>query len=169
MAGEAGELNRLRAGISFQREERISALPSAEAVLGLPLQIAEHELVCRIGGGSYGEVWLARSVLGTYRAVKIVPRRSFEQNESLDRELKGLQKFEPISRTHDGLVDILQVGQTEDNLYYIMELADSGDGGNRNAAGWTPSSYIPRTLRLDLTQRGWLPAGRVSQTAPGRA
>ena len=31
--------------------------------------IPDHQLLRRIGGGSYGEVWLARSVMGTYRAV----------------------------------------------------------------------------------------------------
>jgi hypothetical protein len=31
-------------------------------------------LIRRIGQGSYGEVWLARNVMGTYRAVKIVYR-----------------------------------------------------------------------------------------------
>jgi hypothetical protein len=37
-----------------------------------PPHIPDHELLRRIGGGSYGEVWLARSVMGTFRAVKIV-------------------------------------------------------------------------------------------------
>src|SRR5207249_8563809 len=36
--------------------------------------IPDHELLRCIGGGSYGEVWLARNVLGDYRAVKVIYR-----------------------------------------------------------------------------------------------
>ena len=43
-----------------------------------PAEIRDHELIRRIGQGSYGEVWLARNVMGTYRAVKIVYRAAFE-------------------------------------------------------------------------------------------
>jgi hypothetical protein len=34
--------------------------------------IPDLELLRCIGQGSYGEVWLARNILGTYRAVKII-------------------------------------------------------------------------------------------------
>jgi hypothetical protein len=37
-----------------------------------PPDIPEHELLRRIGAGSYGEVWLTRSVTGAHRAVKII-------------------------------------------------------------------------------------------------
>ena len=40
--------------------------------------IPDHELLKKIGGGSYGEVWLAKSKLGTYRAVKLVYRKTFD-------------------------------------------------------------------------------------------
>src|SRR5216117_2896494 len=40
--------------------------------------IPDHDLLRRIGEGSYGEVWLARNKLGTLRAVKVVYRRTFE-------------------------------------------------------------------------------------------
>ena len=42
-----------------------------------PADIRDHELIRRIGQGSYGEVWLARNVMGTYRAVKIVYRERY--------------------------------------------------------------------------------------------
>src|SRR6267378_1751515 len=90
-----------------------------------PPQIPDHTLLRRIGRGSYGEVWLARNVMGTYRAVKIIDARNFEDPRPFDREFHGIQKFEPISRSHDGLVDILQVGGTVEYFYYVMELADS--------------------------------------------
>ena len=60
-----------------------------------PPEIPDHELLHRIGGGSYGEVWLARNVMGTYRAVKIIYRRAFEHERPFDREFDGIRKFEP--------------------------------------------------------------------------
>jgi hypothetical protein len=37
-----------------------------------PPVVPDHELIRIIGGGSGGEVWLARNVLGMCRAVKVV-------------------------------------------------------------------------------------------------
>ena len=47
------------------------------------VNIPDHELLSCIGRGSYGEVWLARNVMGTYRAVKIVYRAAFEHARPL--------------------------------------------------------------------------------------
>jgi hypothetical protein len=41
-----------------------------------------------------------------------------------EREFNGIKKFEPISRSHDGFVDILQVVAPRTAFYYVMELAD---------------------------------------------
>src|SRR5713101_2882327 len=137
-----------------------------------PPQVPDHQLLRRIGGGSYGEVWLARSIMGTYRAVKIVYRRSFEHDRPYAREFEGIQKFEPISRSHAGLMEILHVGRndSEGYFYYVMELADaaeprSADGLQAGAANpddprlapLDPRSYVPRTLAYDLSQRARLP------------
>jgi hypothetical protein len=59
---------------------RIPTLPQLQA---LAVEIRDHELIRCIGPGSYGEVWLARNVMGTYRAVKIVYRAAFERTQSL--------------------------------------------------------------------------------------
>ncbi len=99
-----------------------------------------------IGSGSGGQVWLARNALGTYRAVKIVSEKSFKHRRPFERELHGILRFEPISRLHDGLVDILQVGQNPDAgcFYYVMELADDIVTGQNIQ----PEGYQPRTLAL---------------------
>src|SRR5450755_2538249 len=100
--------------------------------------VPDHELLRLIGRGAYGEVWLARNAIGTLRAVKIVHRQSFERTEYFEREFKGLLKFEPISRSHEGLVHVLQIGRrdAEGYFFYVMELADAvrprgEDGGLR--------------------------------------
>src|SRR5437879_13397515 len=97
------------------------------------LSVPDHELLLLISHGAYGEVWLARNALGAYRAVKVVYRKDFEDSRPFEREFSGIQKFEPISRSHEGLVNILQVGRHEDYFYYVMELADaaSADCGVR--------------------------------------
>src|SRR6266481_1729662 len=139
-----------------------------------PPPIPDHEMLRCIGRGSYGEVWLARSVMGTFRAVKVVHRHRFEDVRPFERELSGIQKFEPISRSHDGLVDILQIGRNDraGYFYYIMELADAladeseqvgkceSENGARSlahSATFSPAKYTPRTLREEINQRGRLP------------
>ena len=92
----------------------------------MPPRVPDHELIHRIGGGSYGEVWLAKNAVGTLRAVKVVRRASFKSERPYEREFSGMLKFEPVSRSHEGLMDILQVGRNdaEGYFYYVMELAD---------------------------------------------
>ena len=137
-----------------------------------PPLIPDHELLRRIGLGSYGEVWLARNVMGTHRAVKVVYRDTFDNARPFEREVSGIQKFEPVSRSHDGLVDVLQIGRNDaaGYFYYVMELADDagreqekgGEGERENLlpAGFPPFSparYTPRTLATELETRGRLP------------
>jgi serine/threonine protein kinase/TolB-like protein len=105
-----------------------------------PPRIPDHDLLELIGRGSYGLVWLARNRLGTLRAVKIVSREAFEDRKPFEREFKGIQRFEPVSRTHEGLVDILQVGGTDEYFYYVMELAD-------------PASNAAAVRRLEVGDR----------------
>jgi len=70
-------------------------------------------LLKRIGSGSYGEVWLARNVLGEFRAMKIVYRATFEDERPFEREFEGIRRFEPISRSHPSQLNILHVGRSE--------------------------------------------------------
>jgi serine/threonine protein kinase len=122
--------------------------------------IPDYELLRLIASGAYGKVWLARNVVGTLRAVKIVRRNTHESSESFDREFKGLQKFDPVSRAHEGLVDILTLGLLEDGagFYYVMELADNAGESEEDS---NYGAYTARTLRADLKRRSALPADEV--------
>ncbi len=117
--------------------------------------VPEHELLRLIGSGSSGQVWLAKNALGSYRAVKIVQAQMFKHQRAFEREFNGILKFEPVSRLHDGLVDVLQVGRNEAAGYFycVMELADDVVTGSRIH----PPTYAPRTLGHDQVRLERLP------------
>jgi len=110
--------------------------------------IPDHEMLGIIGRGGYGEIWLARSLTGALRAVKVVYRDSFESERTFNREFEGMSAFEPISRAHDGFVDILHVGRSVAGgfFYYVMELADDQVSG----AEIEITRYAPKTLKAEL-------------------
>src|SRR5438876_7091822 len=81
-------------------------------------------------------------------AVKIVYRSAFEHARPFEREFNGIQKFEPLSRSHDGFVDILQIGRTDEYFYYVMELADDVVAGQQIE----PDRYQPKTLTAGFWQ-----------------
>jgi serine/threonine protein kinase len=118
-------------------------------------KVPDHELIRLIGSGSSGQVWLARNALGSYRAVKIVQEQVFKHRRPFEREFNGILKFEPVSRLHDGLVDILQVGRNEAAGYFycVMELADDVLIGPTIL----PATYSPRTLEQDKARLKQLP------------
>lgn len=154
--------------------------PPLQSVRDSPPAIPDHELIRRIGQGAYGEVWLARNALGTWRAVKIVYRDNFKDARPYEREFAGIRRFEPLSRSNEGFVDILQVGRDDPGgwFYYVMELADAAephlkgeDGRSKMEDGigasdvqrhypssiFNPRDYQSRTLARDLHHRGRLP------------
>src|ERR1044071_8824283 len=116
-------------------------------------QVPDHELLGCIGRGSYGEVWLGRNIMGTYRAVKVVYRCSFDHDRPFEREFEGIRRFEPVSRTHESQLNLLHMGRADGYFYYVMELGD--DQGN--AQQIDPGLYVPRTLRSELHLHGRLP------------
>ncbi|MCU0795272.1 MAG: bifunctional serine/threonine-protein kinase/formylglycine-generating enzyme family protein [Akkermansiaceae bacterium] len=115
--------------------------------------IPDHEVLRRVGGGAYGEVWLARGVTGALRAVKVLWREDFEDERSFEREFEGILKYEPISRDHPGLVNVLHVGRStgaQQFYYYVMELGDDIVTG----CDINPIEYEARTLRSDIKRAG---------------
>jgi hypothetical protein len=117
--------------------------------------IGDHELIRSIGKGAYGEVWLGKSLVGIYRAVKVVYRRSFQHAAPFEREFRGLKKFAPVSMSYGGFVQILHVGKNdrEGYFYYIMELGDDEITGPEIK----PESYSAKNLAKELKKRGGLP------------
>jgi tetratricopeptide (TPR) repeat protein len=149
--------------------------PALNRIPGPAPQIPDHEMMRCIGQGSYGEVWLARNAVGTWRAVKVVYRQNFKDPRPYEREFTGIQSYEPISRSNEGLIDVLQIGRNDaaGYFYYIMELADAADPDetadelaakpDRNEKvtvpegnGFDPDSYAPKTLSRVIQQRGLL-------------
>jgi WD40 repeat protein len=141
-----------------------------------PPVIPDHVLLRSIGSGAYGEVWLARNVMGTPRAVKVIWRRQFQSARPFEREFAGIERYEPVSRSSGGLVHVLHVGRNdaEGFFYYVMELADDAaaspdaadDGSSDHHEVPQPrssspalqdlASYSPRTVRADLKRLGRL-------------
>ena len=117
--------------------------------------IPDYQMVRKIGEGAYGEIWLGISVTGVYRAIKFIRRDKFEHERPYEREFNGIKQYEPVSREHEGLVDILHIGRNEEKgyFYYVMELADDQHTGQEI----DPATYKPKTLRSELTARENLP------------
>src|SRR5215510_360773 len=139
-----------------------------------PPPIPNHEIIGRVGGGSYGEVWLARSITGALRAVKVIWRSHFSSERPYEREFRGIVRFEPISRSHPGVVNVLHVGRDDAAgcFFYVMELADAVSSfefqvprsiatGQLRTRHPELGTYAPRTLASDLKLRGRLAVADV--------
>ena len=103
-------------------------------------------LLREIGRGAYGEVWLARTVTGHLRAVKIIHPQP-EDAKAVQREFDGVKTCQDIARASPGLLEILHVGRMPDGgFYYVMPAAD--DFGSK--PGRDNSDYVPHTLRAEI-------------------
>lgn len=155
---------------------------SAELLELTPPTVADHELIRIIGSGAYGDVWLARNIMGVYRAVKIIYRARFNSDRPYEREYAGIERFEPISRSHESQVNILHIGRANGCFFYVMELADPVESvkrtpsespqidtkpstpgttnGSSHATRTVPIAadvYQPRTMRSEFKLHGRLP------------
>lgn len=133
---------------SFAARRRARRRPA-----GMQPVVPDHTILREIGTGAYGEVWLARSVTGAYRAVKVVWAEDFPTQELFFREFEGILNYEPVARGLAGMVHILHVGRHGGEFphyFYVMELADDAYTG----AHIDPQNYVPRTLQSDRNLYG---------------
>lgn len=122
-------------------------------------RIPDYELIRLIGGGSYGDVWLARGITGAFRAVKIVWRDRFPNPRPFAREFEGITRFAAVSLREPSQLALLHAGRDDaaGMFYYVMELADDAEHGRVV----DPATYRPLTLREVQSRRGRLPVGEV--------
>lgn len=122
--------------------------------------IPHYELMLKIGGGSHGDVWLARDMMGAYRAIKIVWRDRFGDAGSYLREFEGIRRFAAVSLLEPSQLGLLDAGRgpSNDFFYYVMELADDVERGSNI----DPRTYVPLTLRELRLRRGRLPAAEAA-------
>jgi serine/threonine protein kinase len=132
----------------------------------IPPVIADYRLLALIGQGSYGDVWLAQGLTGPLRAIKVVWRHRFADDDPYLRELLGLQHFAAVSLLESGQLALLHVGQNERAgfFYYVMEAADDAGGGPID-----PRTYTPNTLSRALRRRKRIPAPQTLAIAASLA
>ena len=129
-------------------------------------QIPDYDLLRRIGEGAYGEVWLARGLTGIFRAVKIVWRDRFEDDEPFEREFHGVKESMTVLQ-EPGQLGLHHVGQGENErfFYYVMDLADDTSSGQTI----DPARYVPLTLKEMKRTRSRLPVGECVKIGAGIA
>ncbi len=135
-----------------QHATRVSTppLPKTETKSIIPA-VPDLVLSRCIGRGGCGEVWLARSLVDVWRAVKIVKADTDSAREIFERELRGVRHVAALSLQHPGLVPILQVGldHSTGSLYYVMQAADDASGSTEIKE----DTYEPRNLQTVLRTR----------------
>jgi len=151
---ERAEVTPAMESVSEPSARAAQAAGNSATTLGRP-EIPDHELIRCIGEGAYGQVWIARNAVGIYHAVKVVYQNRFPIQEPYERALRGIRKFMPVSRSHEGFVHILHVGRNEPSgfFFYIMEAGDDQQAGQQI----DPATYVPRTLAGELKRRESLP------------
>jgi len=91
-------------------------------------EIGKYTIVKRIGKGGMGEVYLAKhKTLGTYRALKVLPKEILEENSKfLERFLREAKLASEIR--HPNVVGVMDV-ETDSSAgvpYIVMEYIDGG-------------------------------------------
>lgn len=115
------------------------------------VSVPDYQLIVKCGRGSFGDVYVARSLSGSLVALKVI-----EKNNYSVKEFNGLKYY--CSRCVDSpfLIKIFHTGETESFFYYTMELADNfGDDDN----------YIPETLANRLINEKRLSPHAVRELA----
>jgi len=115
-------------------------------------KIDKYTLLCPIGRGGFGQVFLAERNDGKHVAFKVVSLIG----ENGDRELQAIESYKKCPKS-EVLLDIYDIVIPEDHekFYYTMELAD-------NLLGEESRDYVPATLAEVLRRDEKL---NVSQTS----
>lgn len=110
-------------------------------------EIPNFDLIKRIGEGSYGQVWIAKDLLGNSFAAKVFPNGD---DESLtNQEWQGIESYRAISLRHPELLSIYHIGKTSSLCYYIMDLADPIDPHSQEFFPKTLSNLIKRNHHFE--------------------
>lgn len=99
-------------------------------------KIDKYTLLCPIGRGGFGQVFLAERNDGKHVAFKVVSLIG----ETGDRELQAIESYKKCPKC-EALLDIydIVIQNDDDRFYYTMELAD-------NLLGEESRDYVPATL-----------------------
>ena len=116
-----------------------------------PITVPDYQLIAKCGRGSYGDVYVARSLSGSLVALKIIEKNSYSA-----KEFNGLKYYCSRCANSPYLIKIFHTGEMESFFYYTMELADNL-GSNDN--------YVSATLGTRLLKEKRLPPHKVYELA----
>lgn len=110
---------------SFLVATALKASADGQPELGVEQRIGSYQLVCEIGHGGMGTVYLADRADAQYRkrvAIKLIKRGM--DSESILRRFKNERQI-LASLDHPNIARLLDAGTTEDGLpYFVMEYVD---------------------------------------------
>ena len=121
-----------------------------------PPAVPDYDLICLIGQGGFGDVWIGRNHHDEqYCAVKVL-------HSGTEIELEGVREFKKRALCCEHLMPIGHVGSIDGSYYYIMPLADDAHG---HADLRDPKHYRPLTLARHVQQAGPLDVQSVVDVA----
>ncbi|GEM_PF-1273727 len=141
--------------LTLSRDRNLSTKPTSASIPDTWRRLfPDFRFLIRIGGGAYGEIWLAVSADGQYRAIKFVAKDGSGDETRYAREHRGIQLLQTLQNIPAGIVPILEVREDPHAGFgYVMELADA----ERPLWQEHPEEYRPKTLRGELVARRALP------------
>jgi serine/threonine protein kinase len=132
--------------------ERATDLPGA---LGIGTIIDGYQLLCSIGQGGFGAIWMCVNGTSEKRlAIKLV-----EGEEQVSQELVALRKYVHVAEGNENLIQLEHINSDATRLWLVTPLADS------LTDGYTADSYKPRSLANLLRSVGHLPEAEAIHIA----
>ena len=153
-------------------------IEGAQAASAVPTEaLPQYEFLKWVSSGSYGSVWVVRiRATESIRALKIMHRDGFPNEQAYERELEGLKAYEAVASEHPSLVNILYAEKRDSGehgpfYFYLMRLAEDIQGLpcreqiTDEQPGVLPIDYEARTLSSELRKYGRLPIPRAVKIA----